>query len=202
MDDVAAAPISHPSRQRQPSEADALMAQLAQSIDVTRLQFKRLRNDLQEYNGLLRHDATVRVFGDHAKDENLSKSREIRTALFADVRFLLISVHEAEKMVSGLKGLFPREADLANLTNKHRSLLKRCTEFRTHLEHFDKNNGVEDFGKLAENMYIFHGKTLDLGPEFERAVESFFCDLMSAWTKMSDRQRKIRHLISQAISES
>jgi hypothetical protein len=202
MDDQAVSPTCLPSRHRQSSPADALMAQLAQSIDVTRLQFKRLRNDLSEYNGLSRNDATVRVFGDHAKDENLSKSREIRTALFADVHFLLISLHETDKMVSKLKTLFPREAELANMTNRHRPLLKRCTEFRTHMEHFDEKNGVEDFGQLVENIYKFHGKTLDLGPEFERTAELFFCDLMSAWTKMSDRQRKIRDLISRTSSAS
>jgi hypothetical protein len=196
MDYLGASRNAEIATQHSPNEADALMAMMAQSIDVTRLQFKRLKKDLTDYNGLPRHDMSVRVFGDHEKDEDLTKSREIRTALFADVRFLLISLHETDKILAKLKTLFPHEADLANLRNRHRPLLKRCTDFRNHMEHFDKNNGAEDFGSLSETRFQFHGKTIDLGPEFEKCAESFFCDLMSIWTRMSDRQRKIRELIS------
>ena len=184
------------------NEADALIAQMAQSIDVARLQFKRLRKDISDYSTLPRHDASVRVYGDHLKDEDLSKSRELRTSLFADVHFLLISMNEADKLLAKLKGLFPHEADLANLRNKHRPLLKRCAEFRLHMEHFDKDNGVEDFGSISDTTFKFHGRGLDLSPDFEKGAESFFCDLMSVWTRMSDRQRKIRDLISRAPSAS
>jgi hypothetical protein len=178
-----------------PSEADRVMAQVAQTIDVARLQFKRLRGDLKECRSLPRNDASIRVFGDHSQDEDLAKSREIRTALFADVHFLLISLNETDKIVSRLKAIFPQEAELANLRNKYRPMLKRCAEFRNHLEKFDGNNGVEDFGDLAENVYGFHGKSLDLGPELEKNAEHFFCDVMSAWSRISDRQRRIRELI-------
>lgn len=172
------------------------MAEMAKSIDLARLQFKRVRKDLADYNGIQKPDATVRIFGDHGNDENFTRSREIRTALYADVYFLMITMHETDKIVSKLKVLFPQEADLANLRNRHRPLLKRCTEFRTHMEHFDKNNGVEDFGHLNQSTFKFHEKTIDLGPDLEKTAESLFCDLMSAWTKISDRQRKIRSLIT------
>jgi len=192
----ATAPSNPPQDRRKPSEADALMAEMAKSIDIARLQFKRVRKDLADYHGLQKTEGTVRIFGDHGKDENFTRSREIRTALYADVYFLMISMHETDKIVTKLKVLFPQEAELANLRNRHRPLLKRCTEFRTHMEHFDRNNGVEDFGQLTENTFKFHEKAIDLGPELENTAESMFCDLMSVWTKMSDRQRKIRSLIS------
>ncbi len=195
-------PIDTSVQRRTRSEADAVMAQMAQTIDVARLQFKRLHSDVLEYRGLVRNEATVRVFGDHPQDENLSKSRFIRTALFADVHFLLISLHEADKMLTKLKSVFPTEADLANLRNRHRPLLKVCADFRMHIEHFDANNGVEDFGTLTDELFKFHEKTLDIGPGFEQAAESFFADIMTAWSRISDRQRKIRDLISRAHSAS
>lgn len=196
MDKNATSEQRAPRRQHAPSEADSAMAQMAQTIDVTRLQFRRLRKDVQEFRSLVRHDATIRVFGDHLQDEDPSRSREIRTALFADVHFLLVSLYEADKTLTKLKVVFPQEADLANLRNKHRPLLKRCIEFKNHIEHFDANNGVEDFGSLFDDTYKFHGKALDLGPELEKSAERFFCDVMSVWVRISDRQRKIRDLIS------
>jgi hypothetical protein len=111
-------------------------------------------------------------------------------------------MHETDKVITKLKALFPQEAELANLRNRHRPLLKRCSEFKAHMEHFDRNNGVEDFGHLTESMFKFHEKTIDLGPDLEKTAESMFCDLMSVWTKMSDRQRKIRNLISRAGAAS
>jgi len=171
------------------------MAQTAQTIDVARLQFKRLRKDLKEYRHLPPGDCSVRIFGTHPHEENLTRTREIRTALFADVYFLMISLQETEKAISRMDNLFPNEADLAKLRNKHRPLLKRCKEFRTHLEHFDGNNGSEDFGHLDKDIFSFHGKSFDLGAQFEDSTEKLFYDLMSAWTLMSDRQRKIRELI-------
>jgi hypothetical protein len=202
MEQDAQRPIDTTVRRRTRSEADAVMAQMAQTIDVARLQFKRLHSDVQEYQGLAKTGATVRVFGDHPQDEDPSKSRSIRTALFADVHFLLINLHEADKMLTKLKSVFPTEADLANLRNKHRPLLKTCADFRLHIEHFDANNGVEDFGTLTDQIFRFHGKTLDIGPSLEQAAECFFADIMTAWSRISDRQRKIRDLISRARAAS
>jgi hypothetical protein len=177
-------------------EADALMAQMAQYIDVTRLQFKRLSRDIADFGIVSRPDPSVRVYGDHPIDEHLGKARETRTALYADLHFLLIYIHETDKILTKLKTLFPQESELSNLRNRNRNLLKRCAAFRLHMEHFDKNNGVEDFGSLKGTEFKFHGKTFDLGPGFEKDAEVFFCELMSVWSRISDRQRKIRDLIS------
>jgi len=178
-----------------PSEADSLMAQTAQTIDVARLQFKRLRKDLKDSRNLPPGDSPVRFFSGQPHEENLTRVREVRTALFADVYFLLVSLQETEKALSRMNNLFPNEADLAKLRNKYRPLLKRCKEFRVHLEHFDGNNGSEDFGILQKDVFSFHGKSIELGSQFEDSTEKLFYDLMSAWTLMSDRQRKIRELI-------
>ncbi len=200
MDETAPPQDSFGSKKHSHSEADALMAQMAQSIDVTRLQFKRIHKDLSDCEGLPKHDGSVRVFGEHLRDQDLTLSREIRTALFADVHFLLISLNETDKILTRMKALFPQDSELSNLRNKYRPLLKRCSEFRQHMELFDKDNGVEDFGSLASSTFKFHGRTIELDAEFEKCAESFFCELMSVWTKMSNRQRKIRDLISRAPS--
>jgi hypothetical protein len=196
MDSETPAQIATVPKPRSHGEADALMAQMAQHIDVTRLQFKRLSGDVADYGKLSRPDPSVRVYGDHLIDEHLGKSRETRTALFADLHFLLIYIHETDKILTKLKTLFPQESDLSNLRNRNRTLLKRCADFRLHMEHFDKNNGVEDFGSLKGTEFKFHGKTFDLGPGFEKDSETFFGELMSVWSRISDRQRKIRDLIS------
>src|SRR5512136_1657873 len=153
------------------SEADALMAQTAQTIDVARLQFKRLRRDLRDYSHMPPRDASVRIFGTHPHEENLTRTREIRTALFADVYFLMISLQETEKAISRMGSVFPNEADLVKLRNKHRPLLKMCKEFRAHLERFDGSNGSEDFGQLDKQVFTFHGKSFDLGAQFEDSTE-------------------------------
>lgn len=170
------------------------MAMMNKSIDIARLQFKRLRNDLDEYHRLAGSEASVRVFDGGVEGEKMSQSREIRIALFADVHFLLMSMHETEQLLGKLKKLFPHETELSNLRNRHRPMMRRCSEFRTHMEHVDGKE-TEDMGKLAENLYTLRGKGIDLGPGFEKDVEALFSELVSIWARISERQRRIRELI-------
>ena len=170
------------------------MAMMNKSIDVARLQFKRLRRDMDEYHHLAGSEASVRLFDGGVENEKMSQSKEIRTALFADVRFLLVSIQETEQLLSRLKRLFPHETDLSNLHNRHRSMIKRCREFRAHMDHVDGKD-TEDVGRLAESLFTLRGKGIDLGPGFERETESLFSDLVAAWSRISERQRKIRELI-------
>lgn len=170
------------------------MAMMNKSIDVSRLQFKRVRKDLDEFHQLAGSEASVRVFDGTASDENTSQSRDIRTALFADVHFLLISMHETEQLFARFKKLYPLESDLSNLHNRHRPMMRRCSEFRNHMEHVDGRE-TEDLGKLKETLFSLRGKTIDLGPAFERDAEALFADLVAAWARISERQRRIRELI-------
>ena len=170
------------------------MAMMNKSIDVTRLQFKRVRKDLDEFHQLAGSEASVRVFDGKLGNENMSQSSEIRTALFADVHFLLISIHETEQLFARLKKIYPLEADLSNLHNRHRPMMRRCTEFRTHMEHVDGKE-TEDLGRLRETVFSLRGKAIDLGPAFERDAEALFADLVNAWARISERQRRIRELI-------
>ena len=170
------------------------MAMMNKSIDVTRLQFKRLRMDLNDYHHLAGFEASVRIFDGGVENEKMSQSKEIRTALFADVHFLLISMHETEQLLSKLKRLIPFETELSNLHNKHRKMMRRCSEFRVHMEHVDGKE-TEDLGKLAETIFTLRGKDIDLGPDFEKGAEALFSDLLSSWSRICDRQKKIRELI-------
>jgi len=185
-----ASPRKRPSR----GEAEAIMAMMNKSIDVTRLQFTRLRMDLNEYHHLAGSEASVQVFDGGVENEKMSQSKEIRTALFADVHFLLISMHETEQLLSKLKRLFPIETDFSNLHNRHRTMMRRCSEFRVHMEHLDGKE-TEDLGKLAETIFTLRGKAIDLGPDFEKGAEALFSDLLSSWSRICDRQKKIRELI-------
>ena len=170
------------------------MAMMNKSIDVTRLQFKRVRKDLDEFHQLAGSEASVRVFDGNVGNENMSKSSEMRTALFADVHFLLISMHEMEQLFARLKKLYPLETDLSNLHNRYRPMMRRCSEFRAHMEYVDGKE-TEDLGKPKEAVFSLRGKAIDLGPAFERDAEALFADLVSVWARISERQRRIRELI-------
>ena len=188
------AQIVAPRKRTSHGEAEAVMAMMNKSIDVTRLQFKRVRRDLDEYHGLASSEASIRVFDGSVENEKMSKSREIRTALFADVHFLLISMHETEQLFARLKKIFPLETELSNLHNRYRPMMRRCSEFRMHMEQVDGKE-TEDLGKLAEELYTVRGKSLDLGVDFEKNAEALFSELISAWARMSERQKRIRELI-------
>jgi len=194
MADDISAPIVSPRKRSSSSDAEAIMAMMNKSIDVTRLQFKRVRKDLDEYHHLAGSEASVRVFDGGADNENMSRSREIRTALFADVHFLLISIHDTEQLFAKLKRLFPHEVELYNLHNRYRPMMKRCREFRAHMEHVDGKE-TEDLGKLAESLFTLRGKSMDIGPGFEKDAEALFSELVSSWARISERQRRIRELI-------
>jgi len=194
MADDLPAQTASPRRRTGTSEAEALMTMMNKSIDVTRLQFKRVRKDLDEFHQHAGSEASVRVFDGNVGNENMSQSREIRTALFADIHFLLISMHETEQLFTRLKKIFPLESDLSNLHNRYRPMMRRCSEFRAHMEHVDGKE-TEDLGKLTETVFTLRGKAMDLGPAFERDAEALFSDLVSAWARISERQRRIRELI-------
>jgi len=194
MADDISAQIAPPRRRTGSDDAEAIVAMMNKSIDVTRLQFKRVRKDLDEFHQLAGSEASVRVFDGNVGSENMSQSREIRTSLFADVHFLLISMHETEQLFSRLKKLFPHETDLSNLHNRYRPMMRRCSEFRLHMEHVDGKE-TEDLGKLAETLYTLRGKGIDLGPALEKDIEALFSDLVAVWARISERQRRIRELI-------
>ena len=177
-------PLSPYNRKKpRPMEAEAVVLMMNKAMDVARLQFRRIKNDLDIYR---------QASGEGA--DNTSISREARTALFADIHFLLISLHETEQHLSRLKKSFPLETDLANLHNRYRSVMRKCSEFKTHMEHVDgKESG--DLGNLVDTLYTLRGKGIDLGPDFEKKMEALFGDLTSAWSNIVERQRRIRELM-------
>ena len=188
---------SQPAAMRVPAsfkEVDAVVGLMNKSIDVARLQFKRVRKDLDDYNQFIAAEASVRLFDGEVESEKMSRSKEIRTALFADVHFLLISLHETEQLLFKLKRLFPLEAELSNLHNRHRQIMRHCSEFRAHMEYFEGRE-TEDLGELADTVFTLQGRSIDLGPCFEKDAEVLFSDLVSTLARISERQRKIRGLI-------
>jgi len=192
---VEKTPLSAYDRKKpKPMEADAVVLMMNKAMDVARLQFKRVKKDLDNFKQISGEGASVAVFDGSSGAENMSASREARTALFADIHFLLISLHETEQHLSRLKKLFPLETDLSNLHNRYRSVMRKCAEFKTHMEHVDgKESG--DLGNLVDTLYTLRGKGIDLGPDFEKKMEALFCDLMSVWSHILERQKRIRELM-------
>ncbi len=195
MSGLIPADVSAPRRRGSNNEADAIMSMMTKVIDVSRLQLRRLRKDVERYHHLTSADTGSSSAGAPTEGEFLASSAETRTALHADLHLLFIKLHEADQLISHLNHLMPQEPELARLRNRHRALIRRCDDFRRHLEKVDGDH-LSDTGNLTESTYSFHGKKFDIGPSLEKNVEDLLKDVVSSWTKIRDRQRKIRDLIT------
>jgi len=186
------------SRRRGPNkEADAIMAMMTKAIDVSRLQLKRLSKDVERYHHLTGADSGSSSPGATTEGEFLASSAETRTAIHADLHLLFMKIHEADQLLSRLKHLMSQEPELARLRNRHRAFIRRCDDYRRHLERVD-NGHLSDAGNLTENTYSFHGKKFDIGPDLAKNVEDLLKDVVSSWSRIRDRQRKIRDLITKS----
>jgi hypothetical protein len=173
------------------------MAMMTKAIDVSRLQLKRLRKDVERYHHLTGADSGSSSPGATTEGEFLASSAETRTALHADLHLLFMKLHEADQLLSRLKHLMSQEPELARLRNRHRAFIRRCDDYRRHLERVD-NDHLSDTGNLTENTYSFHGKKFDIGPDLAKNVEDLLKDVVSSWSRIRDRQRKIRDLITKS----
>ena len=135
-----------------------------------------------------------------AKAGDTSGQREARTSLFADVHYMLISLHHVDQLLTRLKKLLPHEAELTDVKNKYRLWLKMCGEFRGHIEHLDGRiaKNLHELGAVDGCSFALDGWRLEIGPKHVRTAEEFFNDVSNAWTKIQDRQKKIRSLISRS----
>ena len=185
-------------RKRGPNkDADAIMAMMTKAVDVSRLQLTRLREDVERYHHLTGADSGSSFTKATTEGEFLASSAEVRTAVYADLHLLLIKLHEADQLLSHLNNLMSQEPELARLRNKHRAFIRRCGDYRRHLDRVDRNH-FSDTGSLNENTYSFHGKKFDIGPNLEMNVEDLLKDVVSSWARIRDRQRKIRDLITKS----
>jgi hypothetical protein len=171
------------------------MAMMTKAIDVSRLQLMRLKKDIERYHHLMGVDSGSSSPGATTEGRFLASSAETRTALHADLHLLFIELHEADQLMSRLNHLVSQEPELARLRNKHRALIRRCDDYRRHLERVDEDH-ISDTGNLNENTYSFHGRKFDIGPDLEKNVEDLLKDVVSSWARIRDRQRKIRYLIT------
>lgn len=195
MSGLAPADLSASRRRGQNSQADAIMAMMTKTIDVSRLQLRRLKKDIERYHHLMGAHSSSSSAGATTEGEFLASSAETRTALHADLHLLFIKLHEADQLLSRLNHLMSQEPELASLRNRHRALIRRCDEYRRHIEKVDEDH-LSDTGNLSENTYSFHGKKFDVGPDLEKDVEDLLKDVVSSWGKIRDRQRNIRDLIT------
>jgi len=199
MSGLASADTSVSRRRGSRYEADAIMAMMTKSIAVSRLQLTRLRKDVERYHKLTGSDSVSTPPGTTTEGEFLASSAETRTALYADLHLLFIKLHEADQLLSRLKHLMSQEPELARLRNRYRTLFKRCDDYRRHLERVDQDH-LSDTGNLNENIYSFHGKKFDIGPDLEKNVEDLLKDVISSWAKIRGHQRNIRYLITKGHS--
>jgi hypothetical protein len=173
------------------------MAMMTKAIDISRLQLKRLRKDVERYHHLTGADSGSSSPGATREWDFLASSAETRTALHADLHLLFIKLHETDQLLSRLKHQMSQEPELARLRNRHRAFIRRCDDYRKHLERVDEDH-LSDTGNLTENTYSFHGKKFDIGPDLAKNVEDLIKDVVSSWARIRDRQRKIRDLITKS----
>ncbi len=181
-------PVTHRSYTN--DQLDDLMFKMMQTREVARLQFKRLRSELDEIRNLERAFQSGVARGD--QPARLHEPQELRTALFADVSMLLESIHRSAEVLHRLKKLMPHDPEVASLRNRHRKWLKACEEFRGLLSMFD----MTDYGELQGTVFWINGKALDVGAELEAKAEALFRDIISTWERAAEKKRKIRELIS------
>lgn len=199
MSGLALADDIVPRRRGSNNEADAIIAMMTRAIDVSRLQLRRLKKDVERYHNLTSPDSGQSSPGTATEGEFLASSAETRTAIYADLHLLFIKLHEADQLLSRLKHLMSPEPELVSLQNRYRALFKSCDDYRRHLERVDQDH-ISDTGNLNENIYSFHGKKFDIGPGLEKNVDCLLKDLISSWTRIRDHQRNIRYLITKGRS--
>jgi len=174
-------------------QLDDLMFMVMQNMDVTRLQFRRVKSDLEEVRRL------ERAFrpGFHASTPGERKvlahePQELRTTLFADISMLLHSIHRTNELLQQLKRLMPQDPEVASIRNRHRRWLRSCEEFKALLDRFD----LGDYGELQGSVFCMNGKSFDLGTDLESKADRLFRDIVAVWERASEKRRRIRELIS------
>jgi len=175
-------------------ELDDLMFKMMQTMEVTKLEFKRLRSELEEVRDLERSFQSGH--GQTGQTSRVHEPQELRTALFTDISMLLESIHRTNEILHQLKRLMPHEPEIASLRNRHRRWLKACEGFRELLNRFD----MTDYGEVQGSVFCLNGKTLDFGAELESKTEALFQDFISVWERAAEKKRKIRDLISRRES--
>lgn len=175
-------------------ELDGLMFMMMQNMEVTRLQFRRLKSELDEVGRLERAFASPMRGTTGAGERKIlaHEPQEIRTALFADVSMLLQCLHRTSELLLQIKKLMPQDPEIASLRNRHRPWLRSCEEFKAQLDRFD----MSDYGELQGSVFCMNGKSLDVGADLETKAESLFRDVIDAWERAAEKRRKIRELIS------
>ena len=157
---------------------------MVQTMDLVRLQLKRI-------------EADARWHRDTIACGNASEVMNAQTSLFADIHYMLITLHNVEQLFSRLEKLTPHESDLMDVRKRHRKWLKTCGEFRTSLDHSDLRVGHGiDSGRLDGGYYCLNGYRLDIGPSLSEEVEFYFKDVTTAWERVVDRRKRLRELIS------
>lgn len=171
-------------------QLDDLMFKMMQTMEVIKLQFKRLRFELDEVRNLER--AFQKGIARDERPASIHEPQELRTALYADISLLLESIHRTNEILQRLKKLMPHDPEVASLRNRHRRWLRSCEEFRGLLSRFD----MTDYGELQGSVFCINGKSLDFGQELEVKAEALFKDIISTWERAAEKKRKIRELIS------
>jgi hypothetical protein len=177
---------------------------LAESeMKVIRLQLRRIREDMAmsadafkkvRVTHHLDDSNRERFFDDDFREagiEAMKRGQEVNTTLFADIKFLVMSVRQLRRFFMMIRKYLPNEPELEELEKRYGGFLKDSKDIRNGIVHEDDriDDGVSDLGNLYNSKFTFDGKEFEIGPELERILEEFFEGLLQACEFIAERQR-------------
>lgn len=157
-----------------PSARGALFF-ISSEVNSIRLQFSRIK----AHNKVIDREREIMRGRMSSRTNSIRRMR----ALFADVRYLLVSLGMLQSLFVMLERALPNELEILALREKYKTSLKDYTDFRDHVEHiYERAQRTSDLGNLSGDatVYTFGGKGFDIGKAREIEVESLYDDIVAA----------------------
>ncbi|MEW5747195.1 MAG: hypothetical protein AB1793_00195 [Candidatus Thermoplasmatota archaeon] len=146
----------------------------------TRLQFKRVSDDLDERKATSGSALT--------REENANSQAK----LFADIHFLLTCLSRLGSLFYRMKGYFPENSKLSEVETRVRKRLDFFGEIRNDLEHVEDRpgKGVNILGSTFGSVFQFDDKQIDVGSHLRDEIETFFTEVESIYDRILVERRK------------
>ena len=146
----------------------------------TRLQFKRVEEDLNE-----RKTASKSTM---SADEGLDS----RAKLFADIHFLLACLKRLELVFLKILSFFPEDVALKEINERYKERLHFWGSFRNDLEHVEDRpgKGIDCLGSTFGHVFQFDDRQIEISQELRDEIEAFFGESVLAYDKILIARRK------------
>lgn len=146
----------------------------------TRLQFKRVADDLNER----KTTSKSTMSGDEYLDS--------QAKLFADIHFLLTCLKRLRLVFLKMLSYFPEDVTLKEIDGRYGKRLHFWGSFRNDLEHVEDRpgKGIDCLGSTFGHVFQFDDKQIEIGKELRDEIEAFFREANSAYDQILIAGRK------------